>query len=128
MIQEHSPTIALPGDILTLIHHVVELVDLLYWVPVPTKGLKGYMILAERALLKHKNPERAGRSSQPQYTETVSDERGGMKSLPTPSNAWKMSKYSRQFDWPAKADIEMWKAYGSALMSDHGTPFLLFNL
>jgi hypothetical protein len=54
-------------------YRVGELVDRLYWVPVPTKGSKGYAILAERALRKRKYPERAGRSSQPQYTETTPD-------------------------------------------------------
>ncbi len=41
MIQEHPPTTALPDDVLALMRRVVELVDLLYWVPVPTKGSKG---------------------------------------------------------------------------------------
>lgn len=127
MIQEHPPTTALPDDVLALMRRVVELVDLLYWVPVPTKGSKGYTILAERALLKRKNPERAGRSSQPQYAETTSDEEGGMKGSPTPSKAWKMSKRSRRLDWLADADVETRKAYGSALMSGHGTLFLLFD-
>lgn len=59
MIQEHPPTTALPDDVLALMRRVVEPVDLLYWVPAPTKGSKGYTILADRALLKRKNPERA---------------------------------------------------------------------
>jgi hypothetical protein len=122
MIQEHPPTTPLPDDVLALMRRVVELVDLLYWDPVPTKGSKGYTMLAERSLLKRKNPERAGRSSQPQYTETTSDEEGGMGS-PSPSKAWKMSKRSRRLDWLADADVETRKAYGSALMSGHGTPF-----
>ena len=84
---------------------------------------KGHTILAERPLLKRKNPERDGRPSQPQYTETASDEEGGMD-LPTPSEAWKMSKrLRRQLDWLADADVETRKAYGSYLMSGHGTPF-----
>lgn len=115
MTQEDPPTAALPDDILALMRCVSELVDLLYWVPVPTKGSKGHTILAERALLKRKHRERAGR---PQYTETVSDEEGGMGLL-TPSKAWKMSKRSRQLDWLADADVETRKAYGSALMSGH---------
>jgi hypothetical protein len=108
---------------------VVELVDLLYWEPVPTKGSKGYAILAKRAHLKRKNPERAGRSSQPQYTETMSSgEEGEMECLPTPTKASKLSKRFRRLDWLADADLETRKAYGSALMSGHGTPSLLFDL
>ena len=125
MIQQHPPTTALPDDVLALMRRVVELVNLLYWVPVPTKGSKGYAILAERALLKRKNPERAGRSSQPQYTETISGEEGGVKG---PSKALKLSKRFRRLEWLASADLETRKAYGSALMSGHGTPSLLFDL
>ena len=89
---------------------------------------KGHTISAERPLLKRKNSERDGRPSQPQYTETASDEEVGMD-LPTPSKAWKMSKRPRrQLDWLADADVETRKAYGSYLMSGHGTPFSLFDL
>jgi hypothetical protein len=128
MIQQHPPTTPLPDDILELLHRVVDLVDLLYWMPVPTKGSKGCAMQAERALLKRKNPERAGRSSQPQYTETRSDEEGGMEDSLTPIKAWKLPKRSRLPDWLADADVETRKAYGTALMSGHGTPSLLFDL
>jgi len=126
MIEEHPPMTALPDDVLALMRRVVELVDLLYWKPKPTKGSKGDAIVAERMLLKRKNPERAGRSSQPKYIETTSEEESGMGS-PTPSKAGKMSKRGRRLDWLADADVETRKAYGSALMSGHGTPSLLFN-
>jgi hypothetical protein len=118
----------LPDDVLALTRRVVELVDLLYWEPVPTKGSKGYAILAKRAHLKRKNPERAGRSSQPQDTETTSGGESEMEGLPTPTKASKLSKRSRRLDWLAGADLETRKAYGSALMSGHGTPSLLFDL
>ena len=64
MIQQHPPTTALPDDVLALMRRVVELVNLLYRAPVPTKGSKGYAIRAERALLKRKNSDMAGRSSE----------------------------------------------------------------
>jgi hypothetical protein len=125
MIQQDPPTTALPDDVLALMRRVVELVDLLYWVPVPTKGSKGSAILAEWALLKCKSPERARRSSQPQYTETISGEEGGVEG---PSKPLKSSKHFRRLDWLASADLDTWKAYGSALMSGHGTSSLLFDL
>ena len=128
MIQQQPPTTALPDDVLALMRRVVELVDLLYWVPVPTEGSKGYAMQTQRAFMKRKNPERAGRSSQPQYTETTSDEEGGIKGLPTPTEAWKLAKRSRRIDWLTFPDVESRKAYGSALMSGHGTPSLLFDL
>jgi len=107
---------SLPDDILTLMHHVIELVNLLYWVPVPTKGSKGYAFMA---LLESNNPERTARRSpsQPQYyAETTSDAEGWM-GPPTPTTAWKLSKSSRLPDWPA--DLEARVAYGTALMSGH---------
>ncbi|KAF8344504.1 hypothetical protein F5887DRAFT_1075330 [Amanita rubescens] len=119
MIQQQPPATALPDDVLALMRRVVELVDLLYWVPVPTEGSKGYAMQTQRAFMKRKNPERAGRSSQPQYTEITSDEEGGIKSLPTPTEVWKLAKRSRWIDWLAFPDVESRKAYGSALMSGH---------
>ena len=128
MIQAHPHTPALPDDVVELMHRVIELVSLLYWVPVPTKGSKGHTIFAERGHLKRKHPERAGRPFQSQYTETASDEEGRMD-LPTPSEAWKTSKHPRrQLDWLADADLETRKAYGSYLMSGHGTPSILLDL
>jgi hypothetical protein len=125
MIQQDPPMTARPDDVLVLMRRVVELVDLLYWMPVPMKGLKGSVILAERALLKCKSPERTRRSSQPQYTETISGEEGGVEG---PSKALKSSKHFRRLDWLASADLDTRKAYGSALMSGHGTSSLLFDL
>jgi len=43
-------------------HCVLELVNLLYWKPVPTKGSQGEVIRAQMATLTRKNPGRAGRS------------------------------------------------------------------
>ena len=123
MIQEQPPTTPLPDDVLALMRRIIELVDLLYWAPVPTKGSKGYTIVAERALLKREKSEEAGRSSQSQGTEAASDEEDGMEGSPTPSNASKMPKRSRRLPWPANADLETRKAYGTALMCGHGNTF-----
>ena len=128
MIQEYPPTTPLPDDVLALMHRVIELVDLLYWAPVPTKGSKGYTIVAERALLEPKKLESAGRSSQQQDTEATSDEEGGMEGSPTPSKASKMLKRSRRLPWPADADLETRKAYGTALMCGHGNPLLFCSI
>ena len=109
MVQEYPPTTPLPDDVLALMRRVIELVDLLYWTPVPTKGSEGYAIVAERAPLKS--------------TEAASDEEGGMEGSPTPSKASKVSKRSRRLPWPADADLETRKAYGTALMCGHGNTF-----
>ena len=118
MIQQDPPTTALPEDVHALMHRVIDLVNVLYWVPVPTEGSKGEAIRAKLAPQKCKNPERAGRSSQPQYAEATS----GEESPPTPTQAWKSSKRSRGVDWLAFANLEERKAYGTALMSGHGIP------
>ena len=130
MIQKQPPMTALPDDVLALMHHVIELVDLLYWVPVPTKGSKGEAILAERAALKRKNPGRSGRPSRIQYASVEESLNGesGEEDPPMAATAWKLSKRSRRLDSLPYADSETRKAYGSALMSGHGTSSLLFTL
>jgi hypothetical protein len=115
MIEQHPPPTALPDDVLALMRRVEELVDLLYWVPEPTMGSKGHAILTQRALMKRKIPERAGRPSQPLNTETTSDVESGVEG-PPPTKASKRSR------WLASLDLETRMAYGRALMSGHGSP------
>ena len=43
IIDQKPPTTPLPADVLNLIHLTIELVHLLYWNPVPTKGSPGRM-------------------------------------------------------------------------------------
>lgn len=84
MIQRLPPTTALPDDVLALMHRIIELIDLLYWAPVPKKGSKGEAILARRVLLKRQNSEI---SSNPCYVEKMSSEDNGGEDLPTPTKA-----------------------------------------
>ena len=114
----------LPDDVLALMRCVIELVDLLYWKPVPYKGSKGDEILAQRALLKRKKPERTGTSSKPQYTETLSGQESGIE-CPSTTKAWKSSRRLRRLDWLADADLE---TRGLMEVSGYGAPSLLFNL
>ena len=116
MIQQEPPTISLPDDVLALMGRVIELVDLLFWVPAPTKGSAGEALRARRAPLKRKNPERAAMPSQPRYTKMTSSE----ESPSTSTQASKPSKRSRRVDWLAFANLEERKAYATALMSGHG--------
>ena len=51
MIKENPPPTPLPANVLALMHLTVELVDLLYWKPVPTKGSPG-----EALFVKKKKP------------------------------------------------------------------------
>ena len=109
-------------------HSVIELINLLYWVPVPTKGSKGYASVVERAHLKHwhRYPDSVV-SAMLQF-----DEEGEVVGPLSPSKAWKMSKHTRdpEFDrvWETM-DAESRRAYGTTLMSGHGTsPSLQFDL
>jgi hypothetical protein len=46
MIKQNPPTTPLPDDVLDLMHLAVELVDLLYWKPMPTKGSPGEAVFS----------------------------------------------------------------------------------
>ena len=113
MIQ-HPPTTPLPDDVLALMRHVVELVDLLYWEPVPAKGSVGEALQAERSL-QHKNTERVAKASQLPYTEMAS----GEESPPGLTQASKSLGCHRQI-WRSLASTEERKAYATTLMCGHG--------
>jgi hypothetical protein len=70
----------------------VELVDLLYWNPVPTKGSQGEVEFAKRM----------------KYCQSNTIEKGSRE------------KSLRGYRFPADMDLEARKAYGRALMSGHG--------
>jgi hypothetical protein len=122
MIKQDPPTTPLPDDVLALMRRVIELIELIYWEPAPTKGSAGEALLAERASLKRKYPERAAKPSQPRYTDTTP----GEESPPTLTQASKLSKRSRRVNWLAFASLEERMAYGNALVSGHGIPSLPF--
>jgi hypothetical protein len=55
MIRQHPPLTPLPADVLDLMHRTIDLVNLIYWRPVPMKGTKGYEELVKvEPLLKMK--------------------------------------------------------------------------
>jgi len=112
IIPQDTHVTALPDDVLALMHCVLELVNLLYWDPVPTKGSQGETIQAQLTTLNRRNPGRAGRS-QPQYNEMTSGEESGEGGPPTPSKA------SKSFRQLVGLSLEERKAYGTALMSGH---------
>jgi hypothetical protein len=96
MIQLHPPAIPLPDDVLTLMKRTMQLVDLIYWVPVPREGSTGEKIAAWIA---------DRRRSQEDETAP------GM----SPASARRWTRYLM-----ANMDLETRKAYGSAIMSGHG--------
>jgi len=94
MISQNPPTTPLPADVLDLMHLTVELVDLLYWKPVPTKGSQG-----EAELAKVMEFCRRMEGDEAMDNRTRSRVR---------------------FRLPAHMDVEARKAYGRALMGGHG--------
>jgi hypothetical protein len=102
MISQDPPTTPLPADVLDLMHLTVELVDLLYWNPVPTKGSQGEVEFAKIMKYCQRSPPR---TTSPGTMKTI--ERGS-------------SEERGKYGLPADLDLEARKAYGRALMSGHG--------
>ena len=94
MIEQNLPTTPLPDDVLDLMRLTVELVDLLYWKPMPTKGSIGEAEFAR--IMKYR----------------------GKEGMDDPTRF--RSRRRRRFRFPADMDTEARKAYGRALMSGHG--------
>lgn len=118
MIENHPPPTPLPDDVITLMHRVIELVQLLYWTPVSQGYTKG----------THK---RAGRPTQ---TWMSSGEEGGVSGEVSGTSVEESGKYVLQTSanvrisskWLPDADAETRRAYGTALMGIQGTPSLRF--
>lgn len=74
MISQDPPTMSLPTDILNLMYRTIELVDLLYWVPVLRKGSRGEAEHAELMNYCLVNPPRAARPDTSKLVERGSSE------------------------------------------------------
>ena len=129
-----NPSLSLPVDVLNLIHHTLQLVDLLYWMlTVPTTGLQGEKIMAD--MIQRQN---LGREMRPGPSVLFKRESGeemvlgedgqgdmqadqDIKILPA-----SLAGHRKRRCWLVGVDLEMWQAYGRALMSRHG--MILFFL
>lgn len=117
MVDATPPTTPLPDHVLSLMRRTIELVDLLYWVPTPTKGSEGEKVLAKNLALSRRNP---GRSSRPGTTKTTEKESSEELEIPEEGASHVPSKRRKRFQWPPGMDLAARKAYGRALMSGHG--------
>jgi len=110
MIDSHPPTKPLPNRILALMRRTVELVELIYWVPVTPSKRRGS---SERAAMGDhaKNVERG--SSEETGTE-MEDE--GTRDPVTFRAALSRRK---ELSWPVDMDLEARMAYGRFIMYNH---------
>jgi len=117
MISWNPPTTPLPADVLNLMHLTVELVHLLYWNPVPTKGSPGEVVFVERMRRCQKYPLKRKSSDTSENSEggIVEDKKMGKLTRSQPNFG-----HERKFDLPADMDLEARKEYGRALMSGPG--------
>jgi hypothetical protein len=123
MISTNPPAISLPTDVLTLMNRTNELVELLYWKPIPTKGSRGEMVFARKLAARQRNAEGSERLSREKNIEreTADGEDTMMEEdAQNPSHNLATSKRRRKFRWPAGMELKDRIAYADALMSGHG--------
>jgi hypothetical protein len=111
----------LPSDVLALMKRTMELVDLLYWMPAPSKLTE--RVVAASFANRRQNPIRTVRPNPMTNTmeRIASDETEEMQDVGQLS----LSRYKRM-RWFRDADFNTRMAYGRAVMSGHGKflPFL----
>ena len=116
MTQLNPPTVPLPDDVLSIMSRTMELMELLYWRPVPTKGSPGEKIYAEAVAYGRQNPVRGAR---PDPTGTI--ERSSREEMDVGEDVQSLRGVAAvRLPWPEDADLETRMAIGRALMSGHG--------
>ena len=109
-------------------NRTMELVELLYWKPIPTKGSRGEIgemkLAREIELATHRRKSK--RSRRPSREKDPDIERESNKETPDgehkvmEEDVQATSKRRKKFRWPAGMDLKARRAYGEALMSGHG--------
>jgi len=104
----------LPNDVLALMKRTMELVDLLYWMPAPSKLTE--RVVAASFANRRQNPIRTVRPNPMTNTmeRIASDETEEMQDVGQLS----LSRYKRM-RWFRDADFNTRMAYGRAVMSGH---------
>jgi len=121
MIALDPPVTPLPDDVLALMKRTTELVELLYWKPVPSRGSLGEHIMADAIGNRRRNFKRAARPDPAKTMERVSsDETEKMEGVK------QSSIHCERMRWFAGEDLNSRMAYGRAVMSGHGTLLLSF--
>jgi hypothetical protein len=123
MVCLHPPTTPLPQDVLTLMKRTMELVELIYWEPIPRKGSNGEKIAANWGTDRRQNP---GRVVQPGATMNI-ESKGEFQEDKISPCLLTTSDRRRTRHLLANMDLETRKAYGRAIMSGHGTFLLSYS-
>jgi len=109
----------LPNDVLALMKRTMELVDLLYWTPAPSKLTE--QVVAASFANRQQYPTRTAclnpmtNAMENTMERVVTDETGKMPDVRELS----LSRYKRM-RWFRDADFNSRMAYGRAVMSGHG--------
>jgi hypothetical protein len=125
IVRLSPPATPLPDDVLTLMRRTIELIDLIYWKPVPTTGSRGEAIIADVVATRRRHQESASnlRSETVMSIKEGTSQQGEDEDVQNPSDVRTTSRRRRQLPWPADADLETRMAYGRVLMSGHGELF-----
>ncbi len=128
MTRHNPPTTPLPNNLVDVMNRTIELMKLLYWVPVPTKGSQGEKLLAEELASTRKNLARGARPDRTKAMESSFSEEAEMDAGEGAAFLRSVNDMrSRASPWPEDADLETRMAIGRALMSDHCS-FLVLSL
>lgn len=120
MVRHDPPTVPLPDHVLNLMHSTMELIQLVYWEPVPTKGSHGEKVLAQIIAHRLQNPGRFARPNPKKNIERSSSDESEMDVRKDPLASSATPKVYRGTPWPEDADMETRMAIGRSLMSGHG--------
>lgn len=119
MIRLQPAPTPLPNDVLSLMRRTMELVDLIYWKPTPTKGSSGEAIVADEITNSRRNRERFARPDPAKGIERGTSEEQQEEEEDRPRKATTSSRRKR-LRWLADVDLETRRAYGTAIMGGHG--------
>ena len=128
MVATDPPVTPLPDDVLALMNRTLELVDLLYWTPVPSVCSSGELAVAGAMAGRQQNHERLARPDSAKTIENGSGEEKEMMEDEARRRSSRVSSRRKRMRWFASQDLEYRQAYGRAIMSGHGMLVLLLSL
>lgn len=128
MVDSHPPTTPLPDRVLALMRRTIELVALLYWEPVPTKGSQSEKILSERFAKRRSQRKRAAGYDHADDTEKGPSEEIGVEmeqdeDTQDPTTFRTVLSRRMKRSLPEDVDLEAQMAYGRSIVCGYGALF-----